>query len=200
MSKLTQLEVKKLIKELEYLRIDLDYKTEIVQEADGGFMREVSDFLEQQPELKVEYDKTMDARIQKAVQQSTEQNVDQNTENIEGETKTIDENPALKKIYREIVKITHPDKTTDSRLNDIYVRAGISYNGNEAIELYSICDQLGIKYDVAEKEIEMMRIRISEIKDRIGMLESTNTWVWYHCEDQRIKDEIILRYVARQIS
>lgn len=198
MSKLTQLEVKKLIKEIEYLRIDLDYKTEIVQEADGGFMKEVSDFLEQQPELKKEYEKTIDARIQKAVQQSVEQNVDQNTDTIENET--IDENPALRKIYREIVKITHPDKTDDPRLNDIYVKAGISYNGNEAIELYSICDQLGIKYDVAEKEVEMMRIRISEIKERIKMLESTNTWVWYHCDDQRIKDEIILRYVARQIS
>lgn len=198
MSKLTQLEVKKLIKEIEYLRIDLDYKTEIVQEADGGFMKEVSDFLEQQPELKKEYEKTMDARIQKVVQQSVEQNVYQDTDTIENET--IDENPALRKIYREIVKITHPDKTDDPRLNDIYVKAGISYNGNEAIELYSICDQLGIKYDVAEKEVEMMRIRISEIKERIKMLESTNTWVWYHCDDQRIKDEIILRYVARQIS
>ena len=46
MNKLHQLEVRRLLKELDYVKSDFEYKNEIVFEADNSFMRSLNKFLE----------------------------------------------------------------------------------------------------------------------------------------------------------
>lgn len=194
MSKRAQLEVKKLIKEIDYLRTDLEYKKEIVHEAENEFMQSVASFLEQQPELKQEYERCMDERLSRAISDKS-QITTKKAESVEER----EENNTLKKLYREIAKATHPDKVDDTRLNEIYIKAGISYNGDDRIEIYSICDQLGIEYEVEPEDVEDIRRQAMLMKDKISMLESTNTWVWHHTEDQSLRKEMVFRFVASQI-
>ena len=51
MNKLHQLEVRRLLKELDYIKSDFDYKNEIVFEADNSFMRSLNKFLEKNIEI-----------------------------------------------------------------------------------------------------------------------------------------------------
>ena len=66
MSKLKQLEIKKLMKELDFVESDFTYKNEIVHEADSNFIKSVNDLLEQHPLLKDVFDKKINNKIDKA--------------------------------------------------------------------------------------------------------------------------------------
>jgi len=57
MSKLKQLESKKLIKELEFIESDYNYKNELVSEADSEFIKSLNLFLERHPQLKEIFDR-----------------------------------------------------------------------------------------------------------------------------------------------
>ena len=57
MSKLKQLEVKKLLKELDFIESDFNYKNEIVFESDINFIKSVNDLLDKHPMLKDVIDK-----------------------------------------------------------------------------------------------------------------------------------------------
>ena len=49
MNKLKILEVKKLLKELDYIESDFEYRSEVISEADSEFIQSVNDFLVSHP-------------------------------------------------------------------------------------------------------------------------------------------------------
>jgi hypothetical protein len=202
MSRLQQLEVKKLIKEFEFLGSDFEYKNELVSEADNSFIQNVNQFLDDNPEVKKIFDRKISERLDKIILDRVEHQV--NTEESfvteEVEITPIKKDDKIKKIYREIVKKTHPDKVDNKKLNDIYIKANSHYEDNDIINIYSICDELGIEYDVTEDDAELIRNNIENIKQKINFIESTTTWKWYYTEDNNLKNEIILNYIRSQIT
>lgn len=202
MSRLQQLEVKKLIKEFEFLGSDFEYKNELVSDADNSFIQNVNQFLDDNPEVKKLFDRKISERLDKIISERVEHKVN-NEENFiteEVENTTIKKDDKIKKIYREIVKKTHPDKVDNKKLNDIYIKANTHYEDNDIINIYSICDELGIEYDVTEDDAELIRNNIENIKQKINFIESTTTWKWYYTDDDNIKNEIILNYIRSQIT
>ena len=111
--------------------------------------------------------------------------------------KIVDEK--LRKIYRNIAKKTHPDKISDVRLNDIYIMASKMYDTNDVMGIYSICDQLGIPYDLSIEDGEILKSQISMMKERVGFMESTFTWKWYHTDDEKEKSRILVEYIKSKI-
>jgi hypothetical protein len=63
MSKLKQLEIKKLLKELDFIESDFTYKSEVIHEADSNFIKTVNDLLEEHPLLKEVFDKKINSKI-----------------------------------------------------------------------------------------------------------------------------------------
>ena len=63
MNKIKQLEIKKLLKELDYIESDFVYKNELVQEADNSFIRSVNELLLKHPDLKEIFDKKINSKI-----------------------------------------------------------------------------------------------------------------------------------------
>jgi hypothetical protein len=205
MSKLKQLEVKRLIKEFDFLTSDLDYKNELVYEADNNFIKNVNEFLDNNPEVKKLFDRKINERLDKIimekVENAKEEESEEENELKEGseEITTNKKDDKIKKIYREIVKKTHPDKVDNKRLNDIYIRANLHYDSNDIIQIYSICDELGIDYDINDNDDELIIVKIDNIKQKIKFIESTTTWKWFNTEDEGLKNEIILNYIRSQI-
>lgn len=202
MDKLKKLEVKRLIKELDFLDSDFEYKNELIFEADNSFIKNVNDFLDENPEVKKIFDRKINERLDKIIMNKVDNSqleieVDlEYTENVENIIKKDDN---IKKIYREIVKKTHPDKVDNKKLNDIYIEAGAHYDKNNILKIYSICDELGIEYDVNDNDSELIKNKIEDIRQRIQFIESTTTWKWYYTEDDGLKNEIILNYIRAQI-
>lgn len=215
MNKIKQLEIRKLLRELDFIESDFIYKNELVQEADNNFIRSVNDLLVKHPELKDIFDKKISSKIEnvfrkreeiiKEISDSEEKQpsldefigdiIDQNSfVKIETEISKI------KKLYREIVKKTHPDKVSNKKLNEIYLKSTFFYESNDIAGIYSLCDELDIEYEVDEKDNKMIVDKINSLKSRISFMESTITWRWFHSEDEKEKEQLLLRYIENQLN
>jgi len=204
MKKLHQLEARKLLKELDYVKSDYEYKNEIVFEADNSFMRSLNDFLERNVVLKEMFEKKTNRRIDELIRElpfkSTESVLDPVLEECDkaaiAESK-VDER--IKSIYRSIVKKTHPDKILDARLNDLYITASSMYESRDLMGIYSICDQLGISYDLSSEDIDSLKSQIAQAKEGIVFMESTFSWKWHHAEDEGEKSRLLVEYIKSKI-
>ena len=208
MNKIKQLEIRKLLKELDFVESDYNYKNEIVSEADANFIRRVNEFLEGQPALKEIFDKKVNKNIDIAFDkkieeiESIEEYIVESYESIQEDvvvildTKTI----KIKKLYREIVKTTHPDRIKNKKLNELYLRATYFYEKEDLIGVYSVCDELNVDYETDEEDNILIGEKISTLKDRIKFLESTLTWKWYHSDNIADKNGLILDYIRSRIS
>jgi hypothetical protein len=202
MNRLHQLEVRRLLKELDYVKSDFEYKNEIVFEADNSFMRSLNEFLETKPVLKEMFDKKLNRRIEEMIRErSVESIIDTIPEEVNEEFSKINQkvDERLKSIYRGIAKKTHPDRISDPVLNDLYIMANKMYESNDIMGIYSICDRIGIPYELSTEDGEMLKSQISIMKERVGFMESTFTWKWYHTEDESEKSKILLEYIKSKI-
>lgn len=200
MNKLHQLEARKLLKELDYVKSDFEYKNEIVFEADGAFMESLSDFLEKNIVLKEMFEKKTNAKIDIFIRErSAESRIEPSPESVEVAIVDKAANENIRKIYRSVAKKTHPDKISDARLNEIYITAREMYESNDVMGIYSICDQLGIPYEISVEDLATLKDRISMIKDRVAFMESTFSWKWHHSEDEGERSRMLFEYVKSKI-
>ena len=203
MDKIRKLEIKRLIKELNFIESDFIYKNEIINEIDNLFIKSVNLFLEDHPKLKQMFDDKINKSIEnifksKQLEINNEENY---SENETTDLKVIDlkVNNKLKKLYREIAKSTHPDRITNKKLNEIYIKATNCYNILDVPGTYSICDELDITYEIDNDDYNLIVNKISELKERIKFMESTVTWKWHNTEDINKKNKIILGYVKKRL-
>ena len=211
MSKLKRLEVKKLLKELDFIESDFNYKNEIVFEADSEFIKSVNDLLEKHPMLKEVIDKKNNKRVDSVFSDIIKEALDKDNEVLE-EEELVEEfineevvnvvNPRevkMKKLYRDIAKLTHPDKIVSEKLNDLYLKSTKFYKNSDITGIYYICDELGITYEIDDEDNEMIINKINSLKNRISFMESTLTWRWYHSENEKEKEQIVLSYIKVQL-
>lgn len=234
MDKLKQLEIKKLIKELDYIESDFEYKSEIIVENDHKFMTDVSKFLEKNPQLKEMFDKKINDRIEDLLKRNQpnentdiikveedeqpnigdkdesgsesgsgehdEKSSKEAKEEPESEESTQeDKSPKLKKLYREIVKLTHPDRVKIKKLNELYIKATGMYDKNDLAGIYSICNELKIDYEIDEDDAQNITTKITTLRERIGFIESTITWKWHYSKTPQEKEQLIFLYIRMQL-
>lgn len=214
MSKIKLLQLKKLLKELEYIESDFEYRSELISEADNEFIKSINNFLDIHPDIKDIYDKKINEKIDQSIKKNQESNPITElevTEDIEEEpiyesvmdnmvTDLVETNVKLKKLYREIVKLTHPDKIKKSNLNDIYIKATQFYNFNDKIGIYRICSELNIDYDIDDDDEIFISERIDSLRKRISFLESTFTYKWFESESEEEKNRIMVEYIKLRIN
>ena len=192
MRTLKKLEINKLIKELEFVKSDLDYKSELLSEADFLFYESVNQFLEKHPELKDVFEEKIRRRKEIIIENQMKLEVSEEIEEDKRE-------PKLKSLYRNIAKSTHHDKLHDDNLKEVYIEAKTAYENNDILEIFAICEKLNIPFEVSEEEVSLIREEIQKNKTRSSFLESTFTWQWFRQEDERTKEMIILDYIKRQM-
>lgn len=224
MDKLKKLENIKLMKELDFIESEFNYKNEIVLEADTSFLKTVNAYLDTHPELKKLFDEKINRKIEEMLQKKTQEEdvqpeneladdesdlvtelhdeqQEEKEEVIQDEENQIDfRNEKLKKLYREIAKITHPDKVKNNKMNALYLKASSYYDDNNIFGIYAICNELDINYEIDETDNLFLNEKIGSLKQRINFLESTFTWKWQHSDDPKEKETIIIRYVSSQLS
>ena len=218
MDKLKSLQTRKLLKELDFVETEYEYTSEVVSEADTSFMKSLNSILEKYPDLKDKYNKKLDETIEKNIKnkvesedikgeevdpdiiEEKEEDIDESEESEELTNNKPQPSKKVKKLYREIVKLTHPDRVKDEELNQLYIEATGYYDNNDKIGIYKICNELNIQYDIDEEDESFISVKIQELKKKISFLESTFTWVWFNTEDDGKKEEIILNFIQRKIA
>jgi hypothetical protein len=211
-NKLKSLEIKKLLKELEFTESDFEYRNLAVSEADSLFINSINDFLGQHPELKKIYDDKITEKINKTIEKIQKKSNDETEkldENVQDDIPSIEEEhkndedktniSQIKKLYREIVKLTHPDKVKSNKHNELYIKSSKYYESGNKIGIYSICNELDIEYEIEEDDVILISEQISSIKNKINFIESTFAWQWYNCEDEMLKSQILLNFIKLKI-
>lgn len=207
MSKLKSLQVKRLLKELDYIESELEYRHELVSEADNQFMIYINDFLDENPELKKLYTNRIDARVEQIINKKIEQSeqaelVENSSDSEEIEEKEENQiiiSPKVKTLYREIVKLTHPDIINKKNMNDIYINATRYYTLNDKVGIYKICSELNIDYDIDDQDVSEISNKINVTKEKIYFLESTLTWKWFNTNDDLQKKKIMIDYIKQRL-
>ena len=212
MSKLKNLEIKKLLKELDFIQSNFDYKNEIVNEADSMFIESINNFLTQHPELKEVYDNKITEKINNSIKNEGEvsikddeklehsQEEEYKEEETEDDIKNKENISAIKKLYREIVKLTHPDKVNNKKMNELYLKATEYYEEDNKIGIYAVCNELNISYEISDDDINLIYDQIKKYEQKISFIESTYTWKWYNCDDDGLKNQILVNYIKQKIT
>jgi hypothetical protein len=171
------LEIKKLLMDLKYYKEELDLKKEMVNDLDMMFSEE----FKRKSSVKVD-----------------------DIENIEVEIKKDDKNPLIKKIYRDIVKITHPDKTKSltkperKQREDLYKESTRHYKTNNIAELLYCANELGIYFELTDKKLlNNFKKSLKTLKEQSNFLEQTFTWKWYNSDNNR-KQKIIESFIKNK--
>jgi hypothetical protein len=212
MNRLKNLEMNKLFKELDYIQSDFEYTNEVITTSELDFLNDVTNFLKINPQLKELYDKKIQNRIDDLIsknQVSEELQILDNDNliegreimenNIEEDITNDDVDQKIKSVYRSIVKLTHPDKVKDDKLNNYYLKATNLYDKKDIIGLYSICSEIGIIFDFSEINVVDIKDKIQLLKDRIKFMESTFTWKWFYSKDEDERMLLIFNFIKMQI-
>jgi hypothetical protein len=189
MNHIKYLEFQRLLRELQFVESDYQYQSEVLKLSDSEFLKNVDVVLNKFPELKEIYYKS-----------KHEIDKDFIVEPIQEVEVVIPENIEAKKLYRDIVKTTHPDKIKNQKLNELYLEATDAYEKNDIITLYKVCSDLNIDFDLPERYVDDINKKISSLKSQISFLENTYTFKWVKSKTQVDKNKVIVEFIRSQIS
>lgn len=203
-----QIKIVKLFKELEWIKSDLSYHKKVVENADNEFMKDVDRILNSNEELKELYKKKENEYFIQSENSTNTNTLDEyidteSSENIidelEEKVESNEDSTNIKKLYRQIVKLTHPDKVKNKSLNSFYIDATEYYNNNDLFGLCLIAIKLDI--DISKQDIDSNKIEelISSEKNKIKFIQSTYSWLWFEA-DSKQKDKIVLSFIKNKIS
>ena len=195
-----KLEFNRLIKELDFVDSDLIYKSSLLKLADENFIKDVNQVLESHPQLKTILEDKNQERMKFLNFVDVSIPISQETQDEEEDYITESKPTKLKSLYKEIAKSTHPDKSNQENLKEVYLDAQKAYESNDLLQILSICDRLKINYEISTDEFDLIRSEIDTKKQRIKFLESTYTWKWYHESSNSQKNQIIMNYLESQVS
>lgn len=199
--KLKFLEFDKLIKELDFIESEIKFKSELIRNIDSKFMESVTHFLDAHPHLKTVYDNQINFNLSKSekiiskeevIEEETSEEIDLTVDNQVPDTK-------MKKLYRQIVKLTHPDKNSSETLSYLYSEATDAYKSGKLFSIYKICSKLNLSIEFADEEVLEIKKEIKTGKDRLKFLETTYTYQWWSENLESSKEKIILSYIKGQL-
>jgi hypothetical protein len=179
MKKLKDLELKKLILELEMLDIEENYNNEFVSN----------------------YRPLFNEHLRKIAPEFAEKPAEQPSESPEPQPESepivVDEAELkkIKKIYKEISKICHPDKTNIIELNELYIQAKLLYEKNDLLGLIKISNKLSLNFEIEDDDVIVLRRSLKDKKEKLMKIEGTFLWIWANANTDEEKEAVIKMYV-----
>ena len=179
--KLVDLHINKLIQEYSFLKSDEDLKKELINANQSIFLGLVNSKLNDL-NLKPENPNPSIKKIEPKIDIS---GVSENTK------------IRLKKIYRDIVKKTHPDKVESEELKDLYLKATDAYEEYNLFELCLISKTLNIKVKLSIEETKTLNELIESKKNDIKKLESSFIWLWINSSNDDEKNKLVDDFINK---
>jgi 50S ribosomal subunit-associated GTPase HflX len=166
--------LKKLKKQIEFLRLELQETQYVFEKALTEFNRDFSDTLEKGKPINPQ-------KIQITDQEEKECNT----------------------LFRRIATRTHPDKLNNDseieerdkkRLEELYKKSNDASEEGDYDTLVKVAGELGFE-DVTENEFYLEK-SVSKLSDKIKHLQTTYAWVWYH-EKNTDRKENLKQHIKR---
>ena len=181
----------KLILELNYLYVDLEYHEEVYKEAQEEFKKS---FYEEASKLNLNVKKpennnsTTETGISTVVLESNNIITDQPLEEQDNNEDNI-----FNSLFKKIVKLTHPDlydkednENTKQKKLQLFLKAKKAVDTKSWYEIQKIALELGIGLPEPNKEqIKWLEKEITRVKERITFICGTYAWLWFHKEENK---------------
>jgi len=180
-SKKEQLELKKMMKEWDYLLTEEEYKNEIIEEFKSEFLKKVGIV---EPEKTV--DPVVEVHEEEVVEEEEKEPVD------DGISEYVKKK--VKKLYREIVKVAHPDKTDSEEHVTFYIAAKKASVEFDLIGLYDICENLKIPYSVEIEDKDIFKEKIDIKKDKLKKIEYSFIWLYAEAKTDEERKDLVDRF------
>jgi len=226
MSKQLKYQLKKTLKKAEFVHADLEYHEEVGVDASNLFNKRIQELFMALPddvkEQLLHYQSMKAAAAQAAAvpteepEEDLEESDDETTDivptDIEPsapteEEKEIEEvkmkDSELKKLFRRIAALSHPDKlaaaglseTEVERMEKIFKRARAAFERENWFVLYTIAVDLGLELDTeSERHIHWIEQDIKNTERLIAELANRTYWHWYSADSDTIKNNAIRHY------
>jgi pyruvate/2-oxoglutarate dehydrogenase complex dihydrolipoamide acyltransferase (E2) component len=183
--RLQHLEIQRLLQEYNFLLLDDEYKQEVISSNKSEFLKKVNDL------------------NGKSITESDSQSVDEsNTSPQENKKQKIDPSTVdpkirekVKKLYREIAKLTHPDKVDSNELVELYTKATVAAEEFDLFVLYSICAQLNISHSIDKEDKSVLKEHISNKKKKLDGIEKSFIWLYAHSETEEEKEKLVKLFI-----
>lgn len=202
----TTILVKKLYFDIYNLEMQLENKKQIVREYQGLFDEYILNYKETDETFSRvynEFEELNNKKVQKDFDRinSIEIPLIEDKDIDDDETRTLNKHSvSIIKSYRDIVKITHPDKTLHLddtirlQYEDYYKRATDSYDDNDLYGLLHIAQLLSIgllNRDFTELDIDSLRETKKKFGDKLTDIDGTFIWKFMNIDNELILDEFI---------
>ena len=110
------------------------------------------------------------------------------------------ENNDIKKIFRQLVLKTHPDKNKNisEEYIQIYKEAVESYNNNNFLNIIFLGNKIGIDLsNLSEKRFDDIKEYNDELYKKIHIIDNDTLMLWYNVDDEDLKDVMYQRLVRQ---
>ena len=183
-NRLRKLEIKKLVQEYSFLSTEDEYRKEVISDTKSVFMERVG---------KIREELNMPLSEPKEPNEGEVKDPDNNKpENVSFSTKN-----KVKKIYREIVKLTHPDKTNSDELIEIYRKATLAADNYNILELFQISVDLKIPIDLDFEDIDVLNFLIKVKRHELKKIDGSFIWLWFSAQTEEEKESIVTLFVKQ---
>lgn len=219
--------MRKLFTELEFLTLDHEFKNQMFDKYQIEFNQKIVEFLENNPLIKEEYDNIVNGMMPVPVdnaqerehhQQREQERTPEEKEEFERKKKEIEdslkdeefaenlekrtftEDPDIKRLYREIVKKTHPDKIKNlsSSQQEVhkkyYLKATDAYNSQNLYEIVRLATILDIELgDLSDENLDRLEADLKKLRVEIKQIESTIPWKYFEVLRNDIERGILIK-------
>jgi hypothetical protein len=187
-NRLKQLEIKKLLTEYDYLNIDGEIKQEIIDKYRSVFMEDLKEYDDPNKEKKVEENVGEPMNTEKVVEKLIKD------EDLSDHTKK-----RMKKMFRDVMKKTHPDKVKSEELVEIYIKSKEAYELNDLLSLSHYANKLNIEVRLNVVEIKILKDLLLKKKESLEVIESSWLWLWYNSKTKEEKKKVVELYYEKHI-
>ena len=179
---------KKLYRELQYQRSELEYVLEILKDAHIEFEIYHKEYCKERDidlkSLNKNNKKKVKQQLSKVVENDSAPKVDM-VDNTDSKQ--------FKRIYREIAKILHPDKGGDEKKFKEASDAMANKNWDILLEL---CEKHNIDITNYAAINKILKKKIEETKNKIKKEKSTYSWLLYMCDDKETcKHNVVKKFL-----
>tara|TARA_Y100000114_G_C11687092_1_gene291621 strand:+ start:307 stop:894 length:588 start_codon:yes stop_codon:yes gene_type:complete len=177
----------KLRKELEYWNSELKYIQEVLKEWHHEFERFQRKYCEDNNidlnRLNQENSEKVNEIMSKAV----------TSKKVKVDFKKKNYNKQIKKIYKELAKILHPDVGGNE---SEFKKVTSAMSSNNLQQILDICDEHNIQIEIDDELFNFLKSEISEVKKQIEKEKSTYSWKLYNCdENDKCKNNLMKQFL-----
>jgi len=200
---LLNLKLKTLLSKHTYYSNEIEYKNEIVHEAEPKFLSEINKHLKDNPELLKKINNIINPEN---VDTKFKQN-NINESSTSGKSDVIDTKSKIPPsnfeqiVFREISKKIHPDKLKDPTQTqlELYSEASDAYSSHDIITLYKTAISLDIIVTIDENVIKQVEEQINKMAEKSDFFDKNLAYQWLLAVTTKERKKVIDFYIANII-